>query len=97
MAKIVLILLALVGVLVVSRRIRSIVFHVRVRQFVIIFFVVCIVLILGGLGYLAWKYWWPMYMRLPTVEWTDTTLERDRNPVTPGAGGAPTPTIIQTR
>lgn len=97
MAKLVLILVLVIGVLVVSRRIRSVVFHVRVRQFFIIVLFVCLVLALSGFGYLAWKYWWPLYMKQPTVQWTDTTLEHDESPVTPGAGGPSTPTEIQVR
>ncbi len=97
MAKIVLIAVVILGVLVVSRPLRAIVFHVRVRQFVTIFFVMIILSLIAGLGYAGWKYWWPMYMKQPTMQWTDTTLEHDEAPVTPGAGGPVKPTQIQIR
>jgi len=93
----VLAIVAFVVVLVVSKRIRSVLFHVQVRQFLFIVGCVTILLIIAGAGYAAWKYWWPLYMEIPVVEWNDSTLEKDSNPVTPGAGGPKTPTVIQVR
>ncbi len=97
MAKLVLLLAVIIGILVVSRRLRAIIFHIRVRQFFVIFFVLVVFFLIGGLAYAAWKYWWPVYMKQPTVQWTDTTLEHDASPVTPGAGGPVKPTEIQIR
>lgn len=97
MAKLVLVVVIVLGVLVISRPLRAIVFHVRVRQFVTIFIVTLVLFLMAGLGYAAWKYWWPMYMKQPTMQWTDTTLEQDAEPETPGAGGPVKPTQIQIR
>jgi hypothetical protein len=83
--------------LVISKRIRSIIFHLHVRRFVLIFSILSFLALLGLGGYLAWKFWWPLFMAKPTVEWQDTTVEIDMNPVTPGTGGTPQPVIIQTR
>lgn len=97
MARIILIAIVVVAALVMSRKLRGIVFHMRVRRFLFIFTTVCFLALLGASGYYAWKYWWPIYMKQPTVEWTDTTIEHDSNPETPGAGGPVVPTLIQVR
>ena len=83
--------------IILFRRVRAVVFHVKVRQFLKAFLFVLLTVAVGGTLYAAWKYWWPIYMKTPTVEWTDTTLEQDENPVTPGAGGPIRPTEIQVR
>ncbi len=97
MPKLVLFALGILAVLIFSRRIRSIVFHVHVRRFLFIVTLVSILALIGIAGYLAWKYWWPMYMAKPTVEYYDETIEQEMNPETPGTGGPPQPVIIQTR
>ena len=89
--------LVILAVLIFSPRIRRIVFHVHVRRFVSIVLFVSLLALIGILGYVTWKYWWPMYMARPTVEYRDETLEQDMNPVTPGTGGPAQPVIIQTR
>ena len=97
MARIVLIAVGIIVLLVVSRRVRRVVFHIHVRRFILIFTIVALLVVLGVGGYFAWKYWWPLYMAKPTSEWHDTTLELDANPETPGTGGPAQPVIIQTR
>lgn len=97
MPKIILLIVVLIGVLVFSRSLRAAVFHVRVRQFFVIVFFVTVALFFAALCYVTWKYLWPLYMKQPTVLMTDTTLEHDENPVTPGAGGPYKPTVIQVR
>jgi hypothetical protein len=97
MAKLVLWLIIGIVVLVISKRTRAIIFHVHVRRFFLIVMVVGGFTVAGIGGYLAWKYWWPLYMATPTVEYYDQTLEEDLDPTTPGTGGPATPVIIQTR
>lgn len=97
MPKFVLFALGILVVLIFSRRIRSIVFHVHVRRFLFIVTLVSILALIGVAGYLAWKYWWPMYMAKPTVEYYDETIEQEMSPETPGTGGPASPVIIQTR
>lgn len=97
MAKLVLWFIIGIIVLVISKRVRAIVFHVHVRRFFLIVMVVGGVTVAGIAGYLIWKYWWPIYMAKPTVEYYDETIEQDLNPATPGTGGPPKPVIIQTR
>jgi hypothetical protein len=90
-------IIALALLLIVSQRVRFVFFHPKTHQFLIIVAVIVFLSVLGGLGYAVWKYWWPMYMEIPIVEWTDTTLEQDKNPETPRTGGPSKPTIIQVR
>jgi|GEM_PF-1956823 len=97
MPKLVLFALGILALLIFSRRIRGIVFHVHVRRFLTIVIMVTVFAILVGAGYLLWKYWWPKYMAKPTVEYYDETIEQEMNPETPGTGGPPQPVIIQTR
>ena len=87
----------LVFALIVSARVRAVFFHPRVRHFLLIVFFIVMLVLMGVLGFAAWKYWWPLYMQIPVVEWEDTTLEHEKNPVTPGAGGPKKPTVIQVR
>lgn len=87
----------LVFALIVSSRVRAVFFHPRVFRFLFIVAFVVFLVLIGGVGYTAWKYWWPLYMQTPVVEWEDTTLEHEKNPVTPGAGGPKKPTVIQVR
>lgn len=97
MPKLVLFALGILALLILSRRVRGIVFHVHVRRFFTIVAFVTAFAAIGVLGYLLWKYWWPIYMAKPTVEYYDYTIEQDLNPETPGTGGPATPVIIQTR
>lgn len=84
MSKLILVVAVLTFALVWSPRLRGIIFHLHVRRFALIFVTVAILSGLGLSGYYAWKYWWPHYMSLPTVQWHDTTIQEDKNPVTPG-------------
>ncbi len=97
MAKLVLMAIGILAVLVFSKRIRRIVFHIRVRRFFLTVLIVTFLAILGLALYLAYKYWWPKYMAIPTVIIYDETVEEDLTPVTPGTGGPAQPVIIQTR
>ena len=97
MPQLVLLALLIFAVLVFSRRIRRIIFHVHVRNFFVILTFVTIIALCATVGYMLWKYWWPIYMAKPTVLYEDATLEQDMNPVTPGTGGPYKPAIIQTR
>ncbi len=87
--------LGLLVLLLFSRRLLPVVFHVHVRHFLLITCVVSVVVIIGLSAFLLWKYWWPIYMATPVVEYRDETLEEDKNPYTPGTGGPPQPVIIQ--
>lgn len=97
MPKFVLFALGILALLIFSRRVRGIVFHIHVRRFLFIVTLVSILALIGIAGYLAWKYWWPMYLAKPTVEYYDETIEQELNPETPGTGGPASPVIIQTR
>lgn len=97
MPKIILVLVIGVIVLALSKNVRRFVFHVHVRRFLLIFSTLTFIALCIIGGYFAWKYWWPLFMAKPTVEWHDVTLEQEQNPDTPGTGGPATPVIIQTR
>lgn len=97
MPKLVLFALGILAVLVFSRRVRGIVFHVHVRRFVLIFFTMTFITVLGVAAYFLYKFWWPRYMAKPTVEVYDETIDQEINPETPGTGGPKDPVIIQTR
>lgn len=97
MARLVLFAVGIVVLLVLSRRVRAVVFHLHVRRFVLIFVTVTLIAAASVGGYFLWKYWWPIFMAKPTVQWSDTTIELDEHPETPGTGGPASPVIIQTR
>lgn len=87
--------LAFLALLLLSRRLRPLIFHVHVRHFFLIVCIVSIVVMMGIVAVLLWKYWWPIYMATPVVEYRDETVEEEKNPYTPGTGGPPQPVIIQ--
>lgn len=69
----------------------------KIAHFILIVIVVSILACIGVGSYFLWKYWWPIYMALPTVEYRDETIEQDNSPITPGTGGPRQPVIIQNQ
>lgn len=97
MPKLVLFALGILVLLVFSRRLRGVLFHIRVRRFALIFFTITLITVVGVVFYFLYKFWWPRYMAKPTVEVYDETIDQEINPETPGTGGPKDPVIIQTR
>jgi hypothetical protein len=91
----VLIVAVIVILLVVSRRVRSFVFHPILLRTIITFIVTAFVaLILGIVGYFGWQ-WWEEQQSRPTLQWSDTTVWQNPNPVTPGIERRPSTLKIQ--
>lgn len=82
--KIILVAIAITLLLTFNRCLRSAVLHPHVTRFFLIVLCMTFLAVLVIAGYFGWKYWWPVYMAQPRVEWHDTTLEQELNPVTPG-------------